>query len=263
MESKKYPKITVVTPNFNQGDFIERTILSVLEQNYPSLEYIVIDGSSNDHSVDIIKKYDTHLHYWVSEPDEGMYHAINKGFALSSGVIMCWINSDDVLWEGALHYVATQFIKNEKLQWLQGYPSVIDEDGRLLYQRDPVASKYHFYLKRYEKDFSFIQQESTFWTRELWKKTGSYLSLQYSMASDFELWLRFFKYEELYCTKKQLAAFRKRKGQKSGDGNKYLFEAGSIVKSHLENQSWMFKIKLKITKLFRAINTKTIIWIDK
>ncbi len=144
---------------------MEQTILSVLGQQYSNLEYIIIDGGSTDVSVDVIKKYEDKLHFWISEKDEGMYHAIHKGFQNSSGDIMCWINSDDVLWEGALSYVADVFKSKPDLHWLQGYPSVIDEKGKLLYQRDPVASKDHFYRKEFVKDLKFIQQESTFWSR--------------------------------------------------------------------------------------------------
>ena len=104
-------------------------------------------------------------------------------------------------------------------------------------KENPVYSKYHFYLFQFKKDFSFIQQESTFWTRELWEQAGDRISLDYSLASDFDLWLRFFRYAELYCTKKQLAAFRKRKGQKSDDGKKYLEEAEIAVQKQLKFKS--------------------------
>ena len=232
-----YPKISVVTPNYNQGDFIEKTIISVLHQSYPNVEYLIIDGGSTDNSISIIKKYESQLQYWVSEKDQGMYHAINKGFSMATGDIMCWINSDDVLWEDALSHVAAIFLKYPKVCWLQGYPSVIDEQGELLFQREPIATKEHFYNLRFNKDFSFIQQESTFWRKSLWEKAGGQLDTNYSLAADFELWLRFFKHESLYCTKNQLAAFRKRKGQKSGDGERYLKEANSAVKQHLQEMN--------------------------
>ena len=90
-------KISVVTPNFNGARFLERTILSVIKQNYSSLEYIVIDGGSTDGSIEIIKKYEKYITYWESSQDNGMYHAIQKGFNKSSGEVMTWINSDDTL----------------------------------------------------------------------------------------------------------------------------------------------------------------------
>ncbi|SRX55352.1 glycosyltransferase family 2 protein [Aequorivita sp. CIP111184] len=251
-----YPKITVVTPNYNQGEFLERTISSVIEQEYPNLEYIIVDGGSTDTSVDIIKKYQQQLHYWVSEPDKGMYDAINKGFLQSSGAIMCWINSDDVLWEGSLYYIAKKFTENKKVQWLQGLPSVINEKGALILQREPVFSSWFFYLKEHRKHFSFIQQESTFWSRQLWDKAGGELSLQYSLASDFDLWMRFFNFETMYCSKRQLAAFRKREGQKSSNQTAYLEEVERSLKGNFKEISVLKKINFYVTRAATKILSK-------
>ncbi|MEP2934944.1 MAG: glycosyltransferase family 2 protein [Gilvibacter sp.] len=259
---KSYPKITVVTPNFNQGAFLERAILSVLDQNYPNLEYIIIDGGSTDNSVAIIEKYSEHLHYWESAKDQGMYFAINKGFDQSSGEIMCWINSDDVLWKGSLHAVANIFNSDKNLSWLQGYPSVIDEQGALLYQRPPVGSEAHFYSYQFVNDFEFIQQESTFWSRSLWEKAGGRLNTSYALAADFDLWMRFFEHEKLYCTKQQLAAFRKREGQKSGDSAAYLKEAKLIVAKAIAAKSWFARLQLKLANKQSDSKHKSVNWIE-
>ena len=229
MRDSTLPKITVVTPNYNQAAFLEQAICSVINQQYPNLEYIIIDGGSTDASVEIIKKYQDNIHYWISEKDKGMYDAINKGFSRSTGKIMCWINSDDVLWDGALMYVGNLLSLNPDIKWLQGWPTVIDEEGKIIFQRKPVYSRFYFYLKRYERTFSFIQQESTFWTRETWEKAGGVINREYTIAGDFDLWMRFFRTEKLYCTKVRLAAFRKRKGQQSGNADLYLKEAALSV----------------------------------
>ncbi len=250
-------KISVVTPNYNQVDFLESTLRSVLEQDYPNLEYIVIDGGSTDGSADLIRSYQDQLSYWVSEPDKGMYHAINKGFAKATGDIMCWINSDDVLWPGALRYVNELFASRPELNWLQGYPSVIDEQGALLYQRPPVATRAYFYKMRFLGTFEFIQQESTFWRRSLWEQAGAHLDMSYSLAADFELWMRFFNHQTLYCSRQQLAAFRKRDGQQSADQSTYLQQAQRAVRTHKAKLSLFDSIKMSLTK-----GDSNIQWID-
>ena len=235
-----YPKITVVTPNYNQGDFIEQTLCSVLDQGYPNLEYIVIDGGSTDNSVDIIKKYQDRLTYWVSEKDKGMYDAINKGFAKSTGEIMCWINSDDTHRERSLFKVAALFLANPKVEWLMGYPTLINEQGDVTWQGQDaqVHSPYFFYLHNHARSFSFIQQESTFWRRSLWQKANGAIDEQYSLAGDFDLWMRFFKHAKLYFTKEELSAFRRREGQKSEDTANYLAQANLSVKNNQKKLSF-------------------------
>ncbi len=116
----KWPKISIITPSYNQAEYIEDTILSILLQNYPNLEYIIIDGESTDGSVDVIKKYDQYIDYWVSEKDNGQSHTINKGLKKCTGEIFNWINSDDVLAEGALKKIAEKFISQKKLDVVAG-----------------------------------------------------------------------------------------------------------------------------------------------
>jgi glycosyltransferase involved in cell wall biosynthesis len=228
--------------------FIEQTILSVINQNYPNLEYIIIDGGSTDGTVDIIKKYENSLSYWISEPDKGMYYAVQKGFDKSTGDIMGWINADDKLWAGSLRYVAEVFSSRTNVHWIQGFPSVIDEKGDVIFQRAHVFSKDFFYLGKHEKTFSFIQQESTFWSRNLWARAGGKLNLQYKLAADFDLWLRFFELEEHYCTNRQLAAFRKRANQKSTDTTSYLKEATDSVNRNRQLLPFSDKVRLAIVR---------------
>jgi glycosyltransferase involved in cell wall biosynthesis len=249
-----YPKITVVTPNYNQGDFLETTIKSVLDQKYPNLEYIIIDGGSNDDSVSIIKKYEKQLYFWVSEADAGMYDAINKGFLKSSGSIMCWINSDDILSENSLEYVATVFNEYPKVNWLQGLPTVIDVFGNIIYQRNAIFSPYYFYFRKHEKTFSFIQQESTFWSRKLWDQAHSHLDQNYLLAADFDLWMRFFKYDKIYCTNKQLGAFRQREGQKSSDKKAYIAEVNLSLNRNFKGLNLSSKIIIILLERLSNIN---------
>lgn len=121
-----WPKISLVTPSFNQGEFLEETIVSVLSQNYPNLEYIIIDGGSTDNTLEIIKKYENELTYWISERDQGQSHAINKGLKKCSGEIFNWINSDDLLADNALFHIAKGF--NEDVDVVGGYCSFFEND---------------------------------------------------------------------------------------------------------------------------------------
>lgn len=228
-----YPKITIVTPNFNGGVYLEQTIQSVLSQDYPNLEYIIIDGGSTDNSVAIIKKYESQLTYWVSEPDKGLYDAVQKGFEKSTGEIMAWINSDDLYHPKAFFAVAEIFNLNE-VNWLQGIPSFFDEKGRTI-AVEPLRrwSKLDYYLGNFE----WIQQESVFWRRSLWEVSGGKMATAMKYAGDLELWLRFFRHEKLYVTNALLGGFRKSSnGQLSlGFMPEYLEEARALIKNEVGN----------------------------
>ena len=127
---ENYPKISIITPTYNSVAFLEATIKSVIEQNYPNLEYIIIDGGSNDGTVEIIERYAEHLAYWISEPDKGMYDALQKGFDKSTGDILGWLNSDDLHFEWTLELIARLFTRFEQVDWLtSNIISGMDEDG--------------------------------------------------------------------------------------------------------------------------------------
>ncbi|MBA4058355.1 MAG: glycosyltransferase, partial [Marivirga sp.] len=206
-------KISIITPSYNQAEFLERTILSVLNQGYDDLEYIIIDGGSTDESLAIIKKYADRLAYWVSEKDSGMYEAINKGFAHATGEIMGWLNADDILLTGALFTIREVFQLFPEVKWVTGMPVSIDERDRII-SFQPVQSWSK--LKTISGQYRWIQQESTYWRRELWHVSGEKVDPGFSLAGDFELWARFFRHEKLYSIHIALAGFRKRsENQKS------------------------------------------------
>ncbi len=230
-----FEKISIVTPSFNQAEFLEETIDSVLSQKYPGLEYVIMDGGSSDGSVDIIKKFEKYLTYWQSKKDKGQYNAINEGFLHTSGEIMGWINSDDKLHPESLFKINEAFKQNPQARWITGRPTAWNKDGSLnmISPNLPDWTREKILNKDY-KD-SFIQQESTFWKRSLWKDAGGYISTESQLVGDFELWLRFFRYEELYTVDEILGGYRYQPNQKTASSlNKYIMEADSLADSELK-----------------------------
>jgi len=161
-------KISVVTPSYNQAPFLDATINSVLGQEYPSLEYLVIDGGSDDGSLDIIKQYADRLAYWVSEPDRGHGDALNKGFRLASGDILAWLNSDDMYTPWAFAVVAEIFEQHPDIDWLIGLNAWWDSRGRQVGAASVYKQVYDFLLG----DYRWIQQESVFFRRRLLVRAG-------------------------------------------------------------------------------------------
>lgn len=182
--SSSLPRITIVTPSFNQGHYLEETIRSVLAQGYPNLEYIIIDGGSKDNSVEIIQKYAAHLSYWVSEPDQGQAHAINKGFAYATGEIMGWLNSDDLLLPGALCAIGQTFASRPSTTVVYGLRKVIDANSRVQ-TRWLRGIPDEFIFRRID----FIPQETVYWSRRVWERVGG-LDESFQFALDYEYFLR-------------------------------------------------------------------------
>jgi len=185
-----WPKITVVTPSYNQGKYIEETIRSILLQGYPNLEYIIMDAGSTDQTLDIIKKYSAWITYWESKPDRGQSHAINKGFSRASGDIFAWLNSDDYYLPNALYHIANSYIKNKQSYWVGvGSAKRIDGKGRLEMIHVPTATTFQ---KLIDWDKYWFMQPACFFSAAIWKDHGI-LDEDLHLAMDFELWLRFSK----------------------------------------------------------------------
>ena len=180
----QWPRISIVTPSLNQGQFIEATIRSVLLQNYPNLEYIVVDGCSVDGSQSILRKYKNFLTYSITEADHGQADAINKGFSYATGEIFGWLNSDDMLLPNALQHIGLAFMQRADTKVIYGFRKVVDTEGQLLrtgifwlpdvavLQREPL-----------------IPQETVYWRREVWDKLGP-LNTDFHFAMDYEYWQR-------------------------------------------------------------------------
>ncbi len=231
------PTITIVTPSYNQAAYLEATICSVLDQDYPALRYIIMDGGSTDGSVDIIKRYADKLTNWVSEKDGGQSDAINKGFVNplatglennSSGEIMTWLNSDDVLLPNSLNQVGQIFERYPQIQWLTGQPANMDANSEHLklgklktgHGRDLIRRGYY-----HGRGLGFIRQEGTFWRRTLFDKVGG-INPNLHYAMDFDLWRRFAAHSPLVTVDQHLAVFRTQPQQKTSAIEKYYAEAG-------------------------------------
>ncbi len=186
MREEGYPKISIVTCSLNQSRFIGAAIRSVLAQDYPALEYIVVDGGSTDGSREIIRRYQERLAWWVSEPDAGQTDALIKGFRRSTGEIMGWLCSDDVMLPGTLRAVAESFSRERETHALYGDAVWIDEDGRVLGYKKEIGFHRFIWLWSY----NYIPQPSTFWRREIYERVGG-LDGSYQLAMDGELWERF------------------------------------------------------------------------
>lgn len=199
-----WPKISIVTPNYNYARYLEATIRSVLIQGYPNLEYIVIDGGSTDGSADIIKKYEPWLAYWHTRKDRGHADAINSGMNRSTGEIMAWLNSDDMYMPWTFRTVAEIFSSLPEAHWLVGHNSWWDGEGRHIASKPVYKNVYNFLLR----DFGWIQQESVFWRRGLWEKAGGAMNEDYRLLMDGELWCRFFALDTLWHADPVLAGFR-------------------------------------------------------
>ncbi len=231
---RHWPKISVVTPSFNQAAFLESCISSVLDQNYPNLEYIVMDGGSTDGSKEIIEKFAGRLAYWQSQPDQGQYWAIQEGIRRSTGDIITWLNSDDLFAPNALFIAASIFLERPEIEWITGRRASTDEDGSRFSVNSqlPLWSRAKF-LKQY--DNPFIQQEGTFWRRSLWEKAGGVLETRLVLAGDMELWARFFRYASLYSVDYALAFYRVHGKNKAIQYmQQYKAEADTVVKRELK-----------------------------
>lgn len=202
------PKISVITPTLNQGRFIERTIESVLNQGYPNLEYIVVDGGSQDGTINILKKHEKQL-VWISGKDRGQADAINKGIRMSTGNIMAYLNSDDVYEQGALKRVGEYCAAHPDAMWMTGKCRIIDEQDRET--RGMITRYKNFLLKHFSYKVLLVtnpvSQPATFWRREIVNEMGIFDSNEH-LVMDYEYWLRIGRKYRLGILDEYLARFR-------------------------------------------------------
>jgi glycosyltransferase involved in cell wall biosynthesis len=198
-----HPLVSIITPSYNQGRFLETTILSVLNQDYPNLEYILVDGGSMDGSLEIIRRYADRFAWWVSEKDLGQTDAINKGFTHARGEILAWLNSDDTYEPGAVS-AAVDFLRaRPEIGMVYGDARFIDDAGRVIGHFPAAQTDY----RRLKRGYVHIPQQSAFFRADLWRKTGP-LDPSFYFAMDYDLWVRLARLAPLVYMPAPWANFR-------------------------------------------------------
>lgn len=233
------PRITIVTPSYNQAAFLEATLRSVLLQNYSNLEYIVIDGGSTDGSVDIIRRYQDRIAYWVSEPDNGQCHAINKGFSKATGEWMAWLNSDDIYLPGALLTIARTILSQNGCNWVVGAVEFADIDLKPFSVFTPVCRTDDWldFVCTKRKNGTALPQAGSFWSRKSWERAGQLdESLHYAM--DHEYWgrLAYHGFRPV-CIQQSLAFFRLHSQGKTARG-----DADFMAEERMVIENWISKV---------------------
>ena len=211
-DGKPWPKISIVTPSYNQGEYLEETIRSVLLQNYPNLEYIIMDGGSTDNSIEIIKKYEKYLTYWVSQKDNGQADAVYRGFERATGDIFAYINSDDFYLPGSFRRVAEFFTKKPEVEFLIGSCFHISSVGKIL-------RKYYGFPADLNSMLSIGMQycqPACFWRRDIFFATGGF-DRNLIFCFDADMFLRFTRNQKPGYTFRTLAVFRRHPKSKSSN----------------------------------------------
>ena len=222
----KNPKISIVTPVFNCAKYIEETIQSVLAQDYQNIEYIIIDGGSTDGTCEVIEKYSKQINFFVSEKDQGMYDALDKGFKMAEGKYLSWLNADDLYFNNCISRTIELMEKNN-YQWINGISATLLEKEiklRPLYHYPSIIIKNRLMTPCL---WGYIPQESTIFTKELYIKSGG-INRELKYAGDFDLWNKFSKNSELISINIPIGIFRKRDNQISQNQKIYLREVNKI-----------------------------------
>lgn len=243
-------KISIITPSFNQAQFLEQTILSVISQNHPGLEYIIIDGGSKDKSVEIIKKYEGPLAYWLSEKDSGQSEAINKGLKKATGEIVGWLNSDDLYFPDTLKTVSEIFCENPDVDLIYGDVEDFYPDGKTKIYKNVFEPA--DFLTRVS-----IHQPSVFWRKKLHDKIG-YLDESLHYLMDYDLWMRIFLNHKTLKTNKILSRFRIHDKSKTSSNPPQLYGEFRQIFSRFINSVGNRNIKKKLIDLNLYTNQQDI-----
>lgn len=242
-----WPRVSIVTPSYNQGEFIEETIRSVLLQGYPDLEYIIMDGGSTDNSVEIIRKYQPWLAYWVSEPDEGQADAINKGFRMTKGEILTWLNSDDIyVSNSAISQIVDLFHKYPKVEAITGGGVLIDENG---HWTQPIKVQGSYICYKHLRYRNTILQPATFFKRRVFEELGLDQSLAY--AFDWDFFIRVSQRFNVLPVNWIIAGYRMHGRNKTAAGGaKRARELLEVTRRYLGKGTWQYYVVLVFYELY-------------
>jgi glycosyltransferase involved in cell wall biosynthesis len=233
-DGREWPRISIVTPSYNQDHFLEETMRSVLLQGYPNLEYIIMDGGSTDGSIEIIQRYEPWLFYWVSERDEGQGDAINNGFVRSTGDVLAWFNSDDTYEPGVLFAVAGCFARNPGAQLVYGDLKLTNAQSEVIDELRSVPAT----LKALIHDGCNLGQPAAFWTREAFLKYGP-LSTRLKYAMEYELFYRILRHHKAAYLRQHIASLRIHSQTKTSlGGMERLQEKREILQSYGVTDGW-------------------------
>lgn len=258
----EYPKISIVTPSLNQGEFIEETILSVLSQDYPRLEYLVMDGGSSDDTLRVLEKYSGRIK-WVSEADKGQTNAINKGLRLTDGGIVGYLNADDLLLPGSLRKVAGVFTRHPGAVWAIGKCRIVDGDNNEI--RKPITRYKNILLKLGGFPLlvmtNYISQPATFWRRDA-LDTAGFLDENLHYVMDYDYWLRLYSRYSPVFLPDYLASFKIHPSSKTtstGHRNVYVEEEKLVIRRYT-NSRWLLLLhdlhRLLMTAAYSVVNRR-------
>lgn len=251
--SSGIPLVSIVTPSYNQAAYLEATIQSVLSQDYPRIEYLVVDGGSTDGSAAVIERYAHRLAWWVSEKDRGQTHAINKGFASSSGEIMAWLNSDDTFEPGTVSQAVEYFAAHPEARFIYGEANYIDRAGRVVGRFQARQTDF----RRLMQGYVHIPQQATFWRRDLWDQVGP-LDENLHFAMDYDLWVRAARLTPLvYLPGRVWANFRLHDDSKSIATDGYIWK--DMLGIHRRQGGSLFSV-LRARYLVRTLLSPYIRW---
>jgi glycosyltransferase involved in cell wall biosynthesis len=239
MTTSDLPRVSIITPSYNQASFLEETICSVLEQDYANLEYIIVDGGSKDGSVEIIRRYESQLAWWVSETDQGQTDALNKGFGKASGDILAWLNSDDTYLPGAISGAVEYLMSHPEAGLVYGDANLVDENGTVIGRFPARQTDY----QRLMRGSVHIPQQAAFFRSSLWQQVGP-LDPSFYFAMDYDLWVRLAKVSALHYYPQLWANFRLHGEGKSIASDERCYP--EMLRVHRrEGGRWLSRLRLK------------------